>query len=285
VSEWDGRFPHRDPLPYQTVEKPLKTSARPSILSEYHRCNHRFGGFFDSLLRSRLVTDEPNAVTLGPVEPGVIEVSPVGPSNYDRAGAADRRPRRSAGAPTMQTAPLLIVSGSNRPNSNTLRVAKIIEGHYRRLGAPVELYGLEQLPPEVFTPEAYTRKPDAFVLVQQRVLEAPGLHVVTPEYNGSFPGILKHFIDLLKFPESFEGKPVAFVGIASGSWGGLRAVEQLQMVFGYRNAHVYPDRVFLPGISSKLAPDGTLTDPALDGRLAAQTAGFAKFAHALGAAR
>src|SRR5947209_9946185 len=165
---------------------------------------------------------------------------------------------------TMQSGPLLIVSGSNRPNSNTLRVARIVEGHYKRLGAPVELYGLEQLPPEVFAPEAYSRKPEAFVRVQERVLRAPGIHVVTPEYNGSFPGVLKYFIDLLKFPESFEDKPVAFVGIASGAWGGLRAVEQLQMVFGYRNAHVYPDRVFLPLISGKLAPDGTLADPALN---------------------
>ena len=54
---------------------------------------------------------------------------------------------------------------------------------------------------------------------QQRVLDAAGLHIITPEYNGSFPGVLKYFIDMLKFPESFVEKPVAFTGEAAGLWG------------------------------------------------------------------
>jgi NAD(P)H-dependent FMN reductase len=114
------------------------------------------------------------------------------------------------------------------------------------------------------------------------VLDAAGLHLVTPEYNGSFPGVLKYFIDMLKFPESFERKPVAFVGVSAGVWGALRPVEQLQMVFGYRNAHVYPERVFIPQVTAKLAADGTLADAALDGRVAKQAEGFGQFAHVLG---
>ena len=69
--------------------------------------------------------------------------------------------------------------------------------------------------------------------------------VVVPEYNGSFPGILKYFIDLLPFPESFDCRPVSYVGVSAGQWGALRAVEQLQLVFGYRNAYVHPPRTFL----------------------------------------
>jgi NAD(P)H-dependent FMN reductase len=185
----------------------------------------------------------------------------------------------------MQTHPILIISGSNRPNSNTLRVARIVDRHYREIGVPAEIYSLDQLPLEIFLPDSYANKPAAFVEVQQRILQSPGLHVVTPEYNGSFPGVLKYFIDLLKFPESFEDKPVAFVGIASGSFGGLRSVEQLQMVFGYRNAHVYPDRVFVPNISGQLTAEGNLVDSTLDQRLKKQAAGFARFAHVLRAAR
>ena len=178
----------------------------------------------------------------------------------------------------MPTHPILIISGSNRPYSNTLKVARLVERHYQKIGIPAEFYALEQLPPEVFTPGAYADKPPSFVAVQQRVLQAAGLHIVTPEYNGSFPGVLKYFIDLLQFPESFENKPVAFVGIAAGGWGGLRAVEQLQLVFGYRNAHVFPDRVFVPNISDELDVEGNLIDPDLDARLAKQAAGFTKYA-------
>jgi chromate reductase, NAD(P)H dehydrogenase (quinone) len=129
----------------------------------------------------------------------------------------------------------------------------------------------------VFDGSSYATKPPGMLAIQQRVLDAGGLHVVTPEYNGSFPGVLKYFIDMLKFPESFERKPVAFTGEAAGIWGALRSVEQLQMIFGYRNAHVYPERVFIPGITEKLGPDDSLLVPDIDQRLAKQAQGFAAF--------
>jgi chromate reductase, NAD(P)H dehydrogenase (quinone) len=179
--------------------------------------------------------------------------------------------------------PILILSGTNRPASNTLKVAKLILSQYRQHNLSAELYDLTDLPPTVFLPSVYAAKPPEFQAIQNQILTAAGLHVVTPEYNGSFPGILKYFIDLLRFPQSFERKPVAFVGISNGAFGGLRPVEQLQMVFGYRNAHVYPDRVFIAGIQNKLDPDGKLNDPALTDRIAKQTHGFAKFAGAIAA--
>ena len=181
--------------------------------------------------------------------------------------------------------PIMIISGTNRPNSNALRLARIVEAHYRGLQVPVELYSLADLPREVFDGSVYAAKPPAFVAVQQRVLDASGLHVITPEYNGSFPGVLKYFIDLLKFPESFDRKPVAFVGESAGTWGGLRSVEQLQLVFGYRNAHVYPDRVFIPGVNKLINPDGQLTDAAVADRLRKQVEGFVGFIGCMSALR
>jgi chromate reductase len=176
---------------------------------------------------------------------------------------------------------ILIISGTNRPDANALRVAKILEGHYRTANIKTDLLSLSELPAEVFTGSAYATKPAGMVAIQQRVLSASGLHVVTPEYNGSFPGVLKYFIDMLKFPESFERKPVAFVGEAAGLWGGLRSVEQLQMIFGYRNAHIFPERVFIPGVAKQLDAQGKLTDSALDERLKVQCTRFARFAHVI----
>ena len=174
--------------------------------------------------------------------------------------------------------PILIISGTNRPGSNAARVAGILSGQYDRLGVPHEILSMAELPKEVFDGAAYANKPAAMVALQQRVLDAIGLHIVTPEYNGSFPGVLKYFIDMLKFPESFEHKPVAFVGEAAGMWGGLRAVEQLQQIFSYRNAHILPDRVFIPGVGTKFDGTGKLTDAAIEERLAKQCERFARFA-------
>ena len=177
----------------------------------------------------------------------------------------------------MPTAPILIIAGTNRPNSNAARVARVLESLYQSAGAPTDLLNLQDLPPELFLPSIYNVKPPAMQELQNRVIHARGLHIVTPEYNGSFPGVLKYFIDLLKYPESFEHKPVAYVGESSGLWGGLRSVEQLQMVFGYRHSHSYPVRVFIPGVHKLFDPHGALTDPAIHQRLAQQVQGFLNY--------
>jgi chromate reductase len=187
--------------------------------------------------------------------------------------------------PNMPDLKLLIISGTNRPQSHALRIARVLQGEYAALGVAAEVLSLAEMPREVFDPAAYAVKPPGMVALQQRVLAAPGLHVVTPEYNGSFPGVLKYFIDMLKFPESFDRKPVAFVGEAMGMWGGLRSVEQLIQIFGYRNAHIYPERVFIPAVNGKFNGGETLLDAAIHDRLKVQAAGFSQFVGSLKAAR
>jgi len=174
-------------------------------------------------------------------------------------------------------APILVICGTNRPGASAHKVADIVHRHYAAANVPASYLSLVELPPEAFSPEAYGNKPAKVVEIQKRVLDASGLHLVVPEYNGSFPGVLKYFIDLLKFPESFQHKPVAFVGEAAGMWGALRSVEQLQQIFAYRNAYLYPDRVFIPNVNAKLDGEGRLIDPDIDSRLAKQAVGFKAF--------
>jgi NAD(P)H-dependent FMN reductase len=174
-----------------------------------------------------------------------------------------------------------IISGTNRPGSNALRIAKLVQSLYHRHGAQAQILDLQGMPAEAFLPGSYAEKPAAFLAMQDRVLRAKGLHVIVPEYNGSFPGVLKYFIDLLKFPESFEHRCVAYVGEAAGIWGGLRAVEQLQMVFAYRNAYALPERVFIPAVHQALDGDGKLTNELQADLLDRQVQAFIKFTGAL----
>jgi chromate reductase, NAD(P)H dehydrogenase (quinone) len=178
---------------------------------------------------------------------------------------------------------ICILSGTNRPGSKTLQVAQLLRGYYQKLWQSAITLNLLELPAELFEPEAYAHKPASFTgKFVEPVLNCSGLHVVTPEYNGSFPGVLKLFIDMLPFPEAFEGRPVAFTGLSAGTSGALRPVEQLQMVFAYRNAHLFPKRVFLPGISKLLPDNGDFSDPAMTIRLEEQCKEFVRFQKMLG---
>ena len=172
---------------------------------------------------------------------------------------------------------ITLIVGTNRPGSNTRKVARHLEEFYAGLKVPLRVLDLAQLPPEIFSSSSYAEKPAAFAPFADGVLQASGLHVITPEYNGGIPGVLKYFIDMLKFPESFERRPVCFTGVAAGIWGALRPVEQLQAIFGYRNAYIYPERVFLPGVGKLLDANGRLQDAELLGRLGKQADGFVTF--------
>jgi chromate reductase, NAD(P)H dehydrogenase (quinone) len=82
-----------------------------------------------------------------------------------------------------------LIVGTNRPDSNTRKVAAQIEEFYAELKVPLRVLDLAQLPPEIFSPQSYAEKPEAFQPFTDAVLQATGLHVVTPEYNGSIPGV------------------------------------------------------------------------------------------------
>ena len=176
---------------------------------------------------------------------------------------------------------IALIAGTNRPESNTRKVVALLEGIYADLKLPVRVLDLADLPAEIFFPTSYATKPGAFLPFSETILQSSGLHLVTPEYNGSFPGVLKYFIDMLKFPESFQHRPVCFVGLSAGAWGGLRPVEQLQHIFGYRNACIFPDRVFLPEVGDQLDDRGQLKDPEIHERLRKQIIGFVDFVQRL----
>lgn len=169
-----------------------------------------------------------------------------------------------------------IIAGTDREGSNTLILSKEIEKLYQAAHVKTQIIDLRRFRPLVsnlpdYGDQSVSNHFDGF----NQVLQSDGLVVVCPEYNGSMPGILKLFIDYMKFPESFEFRPVAFVGLG-GRFGGLRPVEHLQQVFGYRNAYIYPLRVFVPQVWN-LIKDQKLVDAQIQTLLTQQTQGFLSF--------
>ncbi|WP_394432754.1 NADPH-dependent FMN reductase [Streptomyces sp. SGAir0957] len=97
----------------------------------------------------------------------------------------------------------------------------------------------EQLLPDTHPAWGHTPTPEQAALAA-RVDAADAYVIVTPEYNHSFPAQLKHFIDLHR--AEWQAKPVGFVSYG-GVGGGLRAVEQLRLVFAELHATTIRDGV------------------------------------------
>src|SRR5947209_15396049 len=88
---------------------------------------------------------------------------------------------------------ITMIVGTNRPGSNTRSVARQVEEIYHKLGASLEVLDLAQLPAEIFSAASYASKPASFLPFSEAILRSSGLVIVTPEYNGGMPGILKYF--------------------------------------------------------------------------------------------
>ena len=109
------------------------------------------------------------------------------------------------------------------------------------------------------TPDLATRR------LRQRIGAADAFLVVTPEYNHGYPAPLKQLIDAAG--DGWQAKPVAFVGYGGFS-GGLRAIEQLRLVFPSLHAVPVHDCIVLPRAWERFDADGAMRDPAATERAA-----------------
>jgi NAD(P)H-dependent FMN reductase len=91
-----------------------------------------------------------------------------------------------------------------------------------------------------------------------RIAACDAFVVVTPEYNHGYPAPLKALID--SFGPEWHAKPVAFVSYG-GISGGLRAVEQLRLVFAELHAVTIRESVSFAGVWEQFDANGELRSP------------------------
>jgi NAD(P)H-dependent FMN reductase len=94
--------------------------------------------------------------------------------------------------------------------------------------------------------------------IRQRMGACDAFVVVTPEYNHGYPAPLKSLIDSVG--TEWYAKPVAFVSYGGVS-GGLRAVEQLRLVFAELHAVTIRDSVSFAGAWEQFDESGALLNP------------------------
>ena len=92
---------------------------------------------------------------------------------------------------------------------------------------------------DVMNPEAPALAPVA--ALRAAAADADAALVITPEYNGSYPAVLKNAIDWLSRPfgdGALKGKPLAVIGGSFGQYGGVWAHDDTRKSFGIAGARV-----------------------------------------------
>lgn len=150
----------------------------------------------------------------------------------------------------MQTKIGLLV-GTNRTGSMTLKMAEYYKKCFEKRNIDAQIINLEGLPPDFAFGALYHNKgkDEIFAQFQAELDGLDKLFILAPEYNGSFPGVLKTFIDGLRYPDSFLNKKVALVGLSSGMTGNAIGLSHLNDILSYMGANVLGLRVKLGEIS------------------------------------
>lgn len=97
-----------------------------------------------------------------------------------------------------------------------------------------------------------------------KIKEADGYIIVTPEYNHGYPASLKNALD---YPyEEWNRKPVGFVSYSAGRGAGIRAVEQLRLVSIELQMAPIREAIHIPFIKKAFDESGNPTDSKLNER-------------------
>ena len=115
-----------------------------------------------------------------------------------------------------------VILGTTRRGRMSAHVARFVTGELaKRPGIATELIDIAEMPLPIDGAGDEIKDP-AF---SQKMESADGLVIVAPEYNHSFPGLLKHVLDTCL--EEYIHKASGIVGVASGPFGGTRVVQNL----------------------------------------------------------
>lgn len=170
---------------------------------------------------------------------------------------------------------VLAVSGSLRAESYNSALAHAA-AELAPAGVEIEVYeGLALLPP--YDADTDGEDPPTPVAdLRERIADADALLFVTPEYNGSIPGVLKNAIDWASRPPhggaAIWGKTAAVAGATTGQYGAIWAQQDLRRVLGIAGARVVDGELPVARAHTVIDEAGRLVDARVAERLEARLA-------------
>lgn len=170
---------------------------------------------------------------------------------------------------------LVTFSGSSGANSKTPALVKAIaEKSVSRHHFNLQQYDMESLGQSLGLAGSVEDLGIAGKKVVDAIKSADALIIGTPIYKGSYPGLFKHFIDLLD-PNILYGKPILLAATGGGTRHALAIEHQLRPLMGFFMAHSLPTAIYAS--SQDYSDNNQVVTPELIARIAQAVDEFAPF--------
>jgi chromate reductase len=158
---------------------------------------------------------------------------------------------------------ITIIQATNRPDSNTEFISRHVQDLIQAIyEGPVGYVSMQDLPSEILhaDPYAETGMPEKLKEIQDRMMIPAEKFVwICPEYNGSYPGVVKLFIDALSvrmYQETFAFKKSALIGVTNGRSGNIRGMDHLASVLLHMKSIIYPRLLPISRINELMDKEG-----------------------------
>ncbi|MBS1495713.1 MAG: NAD(P)H-dependent oxidoreductase [Bacteroidetes bacterium] len=148
---------------------------------------------------------------------------------------------------------ITIISGSSRQENNTKKVALEYQRILQEKNIECSLLALDDT--------AIYERNAAFIEMENEILiPAERFIIIMPEYNGSYPGILKLLIDNTDIAKVWWYKKVLLTGISTGRAGNLRGMEHLTGSLLHLKMQVHYNRLPISIVDKLMDSNGRFTD-------------------------
>lgn len=164
------------------------------------------------------------------------------------------------------TPKIIAIAGSLRTQSFNAVLAKVAGKSAMYAGAEVEVLSLSDYDIPLFNEDLEKNQtPKGVQQLKEKIREANGLLVVSPEYNGSISGVLKNALDWVSRTEAdqkpaFRDTTVALLSTSPGGLGGLRGLNHVRDIFVGMGSLVLSNQIAIGSAYQAFNEAGELTD-------------------------
>ena len=149
-----------------------------------------------------------------------------------------------------------IISGTNRIGSHTEKVAKVYQNILRTKEIDAGIFTLTDI-------DLINKKEEFLQKEREILMPSKKFLFIIPEYNGSYPGILKMMIDYSDIRNTWHFKKALLTGVASGRAGNLRGMDHLSDTLHYLKMNVYYNKLPISSINHVMDVEGNLNPDTL----------------------
>ncbi|MEI7735888.1 MAG: NAD(P)H-dependent oxidoreductase [Ferruginibacter sp.] len=165
---------------------------------------------------------------------------------------------------------ITIISGTNRKGSNTLKVANEYHRILLEKGQTSCIFSLEGV--------SLLHRDAAFEKIEQEIIiPAHSFIFIVPEYNGSFPGVLKLLFDNSISNKIWFDKQALITGNSTGRAGNLRGMDHLADILNYMKITVHPNKLPISQVNKLMDETGRFADEITLNAINAQLDEFLKW--------